>query len=74
MKRTENKNKRKLCNVEQHPSGREDKDAVSSEVIWPVGVELCNEIKMKKKVGVLNPRQACQPTFRDTDDKTAKCR
>lgn len=29
MKRTENKNKRKLCNMEQQRSGAEEKDAVS---------------------------------------------
>lgn len=31
MKRTENKNKRKLCNMEQHACGAEEKDAVSTE-------------------------------------------
>lgn len=31
MKRTENKNKRKLCSMEQHDSGGEEKDAVSSK-------------------------------------------
>lgn len=36
MRRTENKNKRKLCNMEQHQSVGEEKDAVSSVVIEAV--------------------------------------
>lgn len=36
MKRTENKNKRKLCNMEQRQSSGEEKDAVSTWVMQPV--------------------------------------
>lgn len=36
MRRTENKNKRKLCNMEQHRGAGEEKDAVSGEVVKAV--------------------------------------
>lgn len=44
--------------MEQHQSGGEEKDAVSSEVmqVQSGSVSLCNEIKLKEKVGVFNPR------------------
>lgn len=54
MKRTENKNKRKLCSVEQNQSREEkEKDAVSSVVVRTLGVWQRDDIKVETKLAFL---------------------
>lgn len=61
MKRTENKNKRKLCSVEQHQSGGEEKDAVSSVVVRTLGVWQRDDIKVEAKLVSLIHREPVSP-------------
>lgn len=61
MKRTENKNKRKLCSVEQHQSGGEEKDAVSSVVVRTLGVWQRDDIKVETKLVSLIHREPVSP-------------